>query len=80
VDALEDEATLLAIEIDDPFGAQQVRATLDHQLLEPREQAVAIERAMQAERDAIDLMIMPVVVVFVFIVVWGRDIQSAEVE
>src|SRR5262249_24461359 len=58
VDALEDEALRVVLERQDALAAQDLLAFLRHQVLDPREELVGIERLVGLHRERLHVLVV----------------------
>src|SRR5882757_8568561 len=65
---LKDKPALIVLDVDDPLGAQDVRPLLLHQRREPAGDLAPVDGAVKRQRDALDPVIM-FVIVMIFVVI-----------
>ena len=70
---LEDQTAVLALDVDDALGAQDVLAMLTQQLVQPVREFLAVHRAVERQGDALDVILVGVAAgaVIVIVVVMG---------
>mgnify|MGYP001393569445 CR=1 FL=1 len=60
VDGLKHQAAILTGDVDDALGAQDVGPLLGQQLVEPAGEGLAVDRSIQRQADAADVVLMGV--------------------